>query len=127
MNPGTQYAFWVHLAAAIGFAAITATGHAEGGAELFLKNCQACHTSGKGEPQRQGPNLWGVVGRTAGTVKGFKYSDALKSSAIVWTPEQMDAWLTFPQIMVRGTIMVSRQSDPDTRKAIIDYLTTLKD
>ncbi len=114
------------LAAAAIFApAITSV--ADTGVELFARNCQVCHTAGKGEPHRQGPNLWGIVGRTAGTVEGFRYSPALKSSGVVWTPAHIDAWLAFPQKLVRGTIMVYRQSDPDKRKTIVEYLVTLKD
>ena len=42
------------------------------------KKCAACHTFGKGEPNRVGPNLYGVVGRPKGTEAGFDYSPALK-------------------------------------------------
>ena len=43
------------------------------------KKCQACHTFGKGEPNRVGPNLYGVVGRPKGTEGGFDYSAPMKS------------------------------------------------
>jgi cytochrome c len=122
----TRPVIWTGLAAVATIVPAIA-GNADTGAELFLTNCQTCHTSGKGEPNRQGPNLWGVVGRAAGTAEGFKYSPALKSAGLVWTPERIDAWLAFPQRIVRGTTMVYRQSDPDKRRTIIEYLAALKD
>jgi cytochrome c len=97
-------------------------GHAEDAAQLFVKNCQTCHTINKGGAARQGPPLWGVIGRKAGGVEGFRYSDGLKASGIVWTPEKLDEWLAFPRKLVRDTIMTYRQSDPAIRKAIIEYM-----
>jgi cytochrome c len=95
---------------------------ADEGGDLFVKNCQTCHTIDKGGGVRQGPPLWGVVGRKAGSVPGFQYSDGLKASGIVWTPEKIDEWITFPKKLVRGTFMSYRQSDPAIRKAIVAYV-----
>lgn len=100
---------------------------AETSAELFVKNCQTCHTIEKGGSTRTGPNLWNVVGRKAGSIEGFKYSPGLKNSGIVWTPDKLDAWLTFPKKMIRDTFMTYRQTKPEIRKAIIDFLATQKD
>lgn len=108
-------------------AAMPAQGAAMEGGELFVKNCQTCHTIEKGGAARMGPNLWGVFGRKAGAVEGFKYSKGLKSSGIVWTAETLDSWLTYPKKMIRDTFMVYRQAKPEIRKAIIDYLATQKD
>jgi cytochrome c len=100
---------------------------AEDGAGLFVKNCQTCHVIAKEGPKRMGPPLWGVLGRAAGTVQGFSYTAGLKASGIVWSLETLDQWLTFPKKMVRDTTMVYRQSNPEIRKAIIDYIATQKD
>ncbi len=100
---------------------------AEEGAELFDKNCQTCHTVERGGAVRAGPNLWGIVGRKAGTIEGFNYSPGLKNSGIVWTVETLDLWLAFPKKMIRDTFMTYRQTKPEIRKAIIDYLATQRD
>lgn len=97
------------------------------GAALFVRNCQTCHLIAKDGGIRVGPPLWDVIGRKAGTVAGFNYSNGLKSSGITWTRETLDQWLAFPKKMVRDTFMVYRQNDPTIRKAIIDYLATQKD
>jgi len=106
---------------------LSAEAYAQDGAVLFVKNCQTCHSIEKGAPARQGPPLFGVVGRKAGTVEGFKYSEGLKNADFVWTPEKINEWITFPKKMIRSTIMVYRQNDPAIRKAIVDYLATQKD
>ncbi len=78
--------------------------------EKEFKKCKACHmiqdASGteivKGG--KTGPNLFGVVGRAAGTEEGFKYSDALlelKDSGEVWTEEDLVAYMTDPNAFVQ--------------------------
>lgn len=70
-----------------------------------------------------GPNLSGLFGRSAASAEGFGYSDALKAADIVWSREQIDAFITSPTGKVPGTIMafagVAKAAD---RSAIIDYL-----
>src|SRR5262245_34619186 len=105
---------------------MSAPAPAEDAGALFVKNCQTCHTIDKGGVARQGPPLWGVIGRKAGTVQGFNYSDGLKASGIVWTPEKLDEWLAFPKKLVRDTFMTYRQTDPAIRKAIIAYVAAQK-
>src|SRR5215470_8449255 len=48
------------------------------------KKCAACHTFNKGEPNRVGPNLWGIVGRPRATAPGFNYSAAMKAKGGTW-------------------------------------------
>lgn len=69
------------------------------------KKCAACHTFGKGEPNRVGPNLYGVVGRPKGTEGGFDYSAALKSKGGNWTVEDLDKFLANPKGFAPGTKM----------------------
>lgn len=93
-------------------------------AAQFKKSCGTCHTVDPKAPPRQGPNLHGVVGRPAGTLKGFKYSAAfLKANAgQPWTAERIDKWITDPQQMAPGTVMLYHQSDADKRQLIIKFL-----
>ncbi len=81
----------------------TLSGDAVQGAVVFHK-CQVCHSVKEGE-NHIGPSLNGVVGRTAGTVAGFNYSPANKSSGIVWTEQKIFDYLQNPQKMVHGTKM----------------------
>ena len=91
-------------------------------AVLFKNQCGTCHVVQSGGPPRPGPNLASVVGRKAGSVPGFKYSAAFGKGVFAWDEARLDAWLTNPQAMLPGTIMVYRQANPATRKALIDWL-----
>jgi cytochrome c len=73
--------------------------------ETSSKKCAACHTFGKGEPNRVGPNLWGVVGRQKASEAGFNYSAAMKAQKGNWTLEDLDKYLTNPRAVVPGTNM----------------------
>jgi cytochrome c2 len=53
-----------------------------------FKRCQTCHDI-KAEKNKVGPHLVGIVGRPAGSVEGFKYSEAMKSSGVTWTEENI--------------------------------------
>jgi cytochrome c len=92
------------------------------GSDLFLNQCGTCHVISPTPEPRQGPNLYGVIGRPAGKLKGFKYSPALARAKHVWTKEKIDAWLTDPAGLVPGTVMNYRQDDAAIRGRIIDYL-----
>jgi cytochrome c len=96
------------------------------GAAQFTKSCGTCHTVDPKAPPRQGPNLHKVVGRPAGTMKGFKYSPAFVKAApgITWTADMIDKWITDPQQVIPGAVMLYHQSDPDKRQLIIGYLKT---
>jgi cytochrome c len=92
------------------------------GAALFKQQCAVCHTTNLSEPVRQGPPLVGIVGRPAGKVEGFHYSEPLAKAAFAWDETKLDAWLTDPQAVIPGVVMVYRQAKPETRAAIIAFL-----
>ncbi len=92
----------------------------------FLTSCGTCHSAEPGAPPRQGPNLLGVYGRKAGTLEGFKYSDALKSADWAWDEEHLDKWIENAQAMRPGVVMPYRQADPAKRAKVIEYLKSLK-
>ena len=73
--------------------------------ETSSKKCAACHTFGKGEPNRVGPNLWGIVGRQKASEAGFNYSAAMKAQKGNWTLEDLDHYLANPRALVPGTNM----------------------
>jgi cytochrome c len=99
---------------------------AKNGQGVFTR-CMACHTDKKGAPNGVGPDLFGVVGRKAGTMADFSYSPALKNSGIVWNNQKLDAWIENPLKTVPGTRMAfAGISDPKQRADLIAYLDTLK-
>jgi len=99
-----------------------------GRGENAAKKCQACHTFGKGEPNRVGPNLWGVVGRPKASEAGFNYSAAMKSHKGEWTPEELDVYLTNPRAMVPGTNMTFAGIPRGKERAdVIAFLNTKSD
>lgn len=99
---------------------------AEEGAKLFKRVCFTCHTSEAGK-NKIGPSLFGVVGRKAGTVSGFAYSQAMKSSDITWNDETIDKYIADPKKLVPGNKMAyNGVKKEDERKEIIAYLKTLR-
>lgn len=99
-----------------------ATADLERGALLSLA-CAACHGLRAGEPSTLGPSLHGVFGRSAASVPGFAYSDALRAAALVWTPAAVEAWLAAPATFVPGTTMAfTGYRAPADRRDLIAYL-----
>ena len=86
--------------------------------------CQSCHTLASGGANMTGPNLYGIFGTKAGEGRdGFKFSDPLKASGVVWTPETMDAWITKPQDMIPGSKMTfAGMKEAKDRADLIAYL-----
>ena len=74
------------------------------GANVF-KKCMACHQLGPDARDSVGPVLNGVVGRKAGTVPGYPYSSATKSSGLVWDEHTLARYLQAPRDVVPGTKM----------------------
>ncbi|MCP2671224.1 cytochrome c family protein [Maricaulaceae bacterium EIL42A08] len=79
------------------------TGDAAAGRRIFAR-CQTCHVLAEGQ-NRVGPSLYGIFGREAGSVDGFRYSDANANSGITWTPEVMFEYLENPRGYIPGTTM----------------------
>ena len=95
---------------------------ADEGRALFLKNCAACHTLAFEEPRRQGPPLAKIIGRKAGSIENFPYSDGLKAAQWVWSVDNLGSWLENPQSVVPDSYMLYRQKDPNIREKIINFL-----
>lgn len=104
-------------------AAMIANADLNRGKVLFFQ-CRACHgLTPEAEPGKIGPTLHGVIGRHAGSVTGYSYSDAVAKSGITWTVEQIDKWLQRPSDFLPGNKMVFVGiQNPQDRANIIAYI-----
>ena len=94
---------------------------AQDGARVF-NQCRACHALEAGV-NRVGPHLAELEGRAAGSVEGFRYSDAMKNSGITWDEDTLDAYLADPRGYIPGNRMAFRGiANEDQREAVIEYL-----
>ena len=85
--------------------------------------CRSCHTINQGGGTSTGPNLFGIVGRRAGTVPGFSYSDGMRGAGFTWDGPHLDTWLTNPRAMIPGTKMTyAGLPGADDRRDLISYL-----
>jgi cytochrome c len=113
---------------------------AAAGEEVFRK-CRACHQVGPTAKHGVGPIQNGVVGRTAGTIDGYNYSEINKAAGangLVWTEENIFAYLADPNAFLKkfltdkgkadlaggNTKMVFKLADETDRKNVIAYLKT---
>ena len=94
----------------------------QNGQDLFQKRCTGCHAL---DADHEGPRLRGVVGRAAGTVKTFRYSEALKNAKHTWDEANLDKWLTDTDSVVPDNDMSFRVPKQEERAAIISYLRSL--
>jgi cytochrome c len=96
-------------------------GDATRGRELYTKECAACHSLSAST--ENAPLHCGLFGRKAGTVPGFPYSEAMRSSGLTWDEKTIDEFITAPYIALPGTIMgfpgFSQEAD---RADVIAYL-----
>lgn len=100
-------------------------GDAANGAKLFAQ-CRICHAVEPGK-NGLGPSLHGVVGRTAGTLAGFNFSNAMKGSGVVWTEESLSEYLRAPMKFMPGTKMAyAGMANESQRADMYAYLESLK-
>jgi len=96
-----------------------AKGDAKAG-EVVYSRCLACHAI---EYDRTGPRHCGLLGRKAGSVPGFAYSEAMKKSGIVWNAKTLDVFIKDPMKTVPGTAMgYDGVKDPKERADLVAYL-----
>jgi cytochrome c len=96
---------------------------AAAGQQVFNNACRTCHTVKEGD-NRQGPNLYKIVGRKAGSLPGYGYSSAMKEADFVWDAEKLDGFIANPDAIVSGNNMkpFSGLASADDRAKIIAFL-----
>jgi cytochrome c len=98
-----------------------ADGDAARGKKLF-EECAACHALERGA-NGVGPTLNGVFERKAGELVDFRYSPAMKRSALPWSARTLDIFLADPQLEIRGNRMpFSGVPEARDRADLIEYL-----
>mmetsp|Transcript_17630 Transcript_17630/g.26234 ORF Transcript_17630/g.26234 Transcript_17630/m.26234 type:complete len:119 (-) Transcript_17630:54-410(-) len=98
-------------------------GDAAAGEKLFKARCTQCHTIAKGAPNKQGPNLYGLLGRQAGTLPGYNYTKANRESGITWTDKTLYEYLENPKKYIKGTKMAfPGLKKPKERADCVAYL-----
>jgi len=103
-----------------------AAGDAKNGADVFAGECGDCHSPKEGKAKK-GPPLFGVIGRKAGSVADFAYSDAMKAAGWAWTTDKVDAYITHPKKVVAGGKMkYDGLDDAAARADVIAYIQSLK-
>ena len=94
------------------------------GKTIFAR-CSACHSADPGAT-KIGPSLADVVNRPAGSLAGYAYSPAMKSAGLIWTPANLDKFLTAPRNVVPGTKMgFPGLSSAGDRDNVIAYLQSI--
>jgi len=102
--------------------ALFASSKADDGAKVF-KKCAACHSIAEGGANKIGPALWGVLGRPAGSVPGYKYSKAMAAHGKNWSFEEMNGFLIKPKNWIKGTKMsFAGLKKAKERAAVILYM-----
>ncbi|KAI8866795.1 cytochrome c [Ramicandelaber brevisporus] len=98
-------------------------GNAEAGAKLFKTRCATCHTVEKGGASKTGPNLYGLFGRTSGTVEGYSYTAANKNAGVHWEEQTLFDYLENPKKYIPGTKMAfAGFKKAEDRANVIAYL-----
>jgi len=128
MEDGEEEASAAHSAAAVVPASATASADpalVDAGKGLF-RQCQSCHQVGAGATNRSGPQLNSLMGRTIGSVEGFRYSKVFADAASAgqtWNADNLAAFLADPRGAMKGTKMAFRGlgSEEDIA-AMIAYL-----
>lgn len=111
-----------------------AAGDAASGEKIF-QQCGACHSAEKGV-NKIGPSLNGVIGRPAGSIGNYQYSQAMQEAAkkgLTWTPENVVNYLKNPHQFLDDFAghpgapnkMPFSLSDQKDREDVVAYLQSL--
>ncbi len=109
------------LSGSLAISGAHADGDAARGKKIF-EECAACHSLERGA-NGVGPTLNGVFERKAGELADFRFSPAMKKSALPWSARTLDIFLADPQQEIRGNRMpFSGVPEARDRADLIEYL-----
>ena len=119
----------VAAAASLPGIASAQSGDAAAGQRVF-NQCRACHTADQGGRNGVGPNLFGIVGRKAASIDGFRYSANMRSLAeggLEWNEDRLRAYITNPKAVVpQGSMSFPGLRNETQLNDLMAYLATLK-
>jgi cytochrome c len=92
-------------AAAVAVSSTVAMAQDVANGEDVFKKCRACHAIGANAKNLVGPQLNGIIGRKAGSVEGFPYSDANKNSGVTWDEATFLKYIKDPKAAMPGNKM----------------------
>jgi cytochrome c len=111
------------LALPLALIACPAAAQDDPGQVLFNNACRTCHTLELGD-NRLGPTLHGIVGREAGSLPDYSYSQAMRGSGIVWDEANLDRFIENPDGLIPGNNMkpYAGMTSAEDRAAIVAFL-----
>ncbi len=94
------------------------------GERQYNRKCSICHALGPDGERRAGPTLHGIIGRAAGAIVDYPYSETLSTSDIVWSDTSIDALFDIgPDDYITGSKMPQQIIvDPQDRQDLIAFL-----
>jgi cytochrome c len=96
------------------------------GEKAFKAKCAICHETAPGRGS-VGPNLAGIVNRSAGSIEDYAYSPAMRAANLTWDPPTLERYLADPRGTVPGTKMTfAGDKNEQERADLIAYLASLK-
>jgi cytochrome c len=98
------------------------------GDNFFERKCSQCHDGEKSGGHAKGPFLWNVMGRKAGSIPGFEFSEAMKKAGVTWDYATLDYYLANTERAVPGKAMnFAGIEDADLRAAVVLHLRKMAD
>jgi cytochrome c len=74
------------------------------GQQVYNNACRTCHTTKEGD-NRVGPHLHNIIGRKAGSLPNYRYSEAMQSADFVWDEDKLGRFIENPEALVPGNGM----------------------
>ena len=99
-------------------------GDAAAGGKVFAAECGECHSVREGK-DKKGPSLFGIADAKSAQRAGFAYSDGMRASGLVWSHDNLAAYITNPKKVVpSGKMKYDGLPDAKQREDLISYLET---